>query len=208
MTSEKQWCYLYTLVARCRVTGKGKSLVWMITNSESQYPVTCWLQWLKHVHGYQPSKVMIDNSDAEIAAVNMAYNVPSIASDSQQSIVFNNNVKILICHWHLLKAWKKAILTKVTAINPRGKTMEEKKRKRDEALTLTINLINAEDEVAFDLSFEEFELWATENSDEWETPVFFDYFQREYYSKREKWSRCWREVCALSINPQHFLQKQ
>jgi hypothetical protein len=194
MTSDKQWCYLYTLVARCRLTGKGKPLVWMITNSESQYPVTFWLQWLKATHGFQPKKVMIDNSDAEIAAINMAYNLPTGSIDENQSIIFNNNVKILICHWHLLKAWKKAILTKVTAVNPRGKTMQEKKQKRDEALELVVNLMNAQDEITFELQFEELELWAMENSDEWETLSFFDYFQREYYDKREKWCRCWRDV--------------
>ncbi|KAI7850139.1 hypothetical protein BDC45DRAFT_519087 [Circinella umbellata] len=32
-------CYLYTLVARCRITGKGKPLTWMITNSQAQYPI-------------------------------------------------------------------------------------------------------------------------------------------------------------------------
>jgi hypothetical protein len=187
MTSTKQWCYLYTPVSRCRVTGKGKPLVWMITNSESQYPVTFWLRWLKDIHGYQPSKVMINNSDAEIAAINMAYNMPDTTRDDQQGIVFNNNVKIMICHWHLLKAWKKAILTKVTPVNPREKTMEEKKNKREEALQLVTRLMNAEDEISFDLAFEELELWATENSDEWETPVFFDYFERESLMRLQVW---------------------
>jgi hypothetical protein len=70
-------------------------------------------------------------------------------------------------------------LTKVTPVNPREKTMEEKKNKREEALQLVTRLINAEDEISFDLAFEELELCATENSDEWETPVFFDH--------RESW---------------------
>jgi hypothetical protein len=58
------------------VTGKGKPVAWMITNSESQYPIRFWLQWLKDAHGYQPSKVMIDNSNTEIAAINKAFNTP------------------------------------------------------------------------------------------------------------------------------------
>jgi hypothetical protein len=194
MTSDKKWCYLYTLVARCRVTGKGKPLVWMITNSGSQFPVRHWLQWLKDVHGYQPSKIMIDNSDTEIKAINMTYNVPSTASDREEYIVFNTNVKILICHWHILKAWKKAILTKVTAVNPREKSMEEKKRMRDQALELVVGLMNAEDEIVFDLLWEELELWSIENRDEWDTMLFFEYMEKEYYDKRRQWSRCWREV--------------
>jgi hypothetical protein len=172
----------------------------MITNSGSQFPIRRWLQWLKEVHGYQPSQVMIDSSDTEIKAINMVYNMPSIVSDREEYIVFNNNVQIFICHWHILKAWKKAILTKVTAVNPREKTMEEKKRMRDQALELVVNLMNAGEETTFDLLWEEFELWSMDNSDEWDTPVFFDYIEKEYYSKRKQWCHCWRKVYYLTTN--------
>jgi hypothetical protein len=73
---------------------------------------------LRTTDGFPPKKVMIDNSDAEIGAINMAYNLTTGFSNENQNIVFNCNVKILICHWHLLKAWKRVILTKVTAVNP------------------------------------------------------------------------------------------
>ncbi|KAI7851458.1 hypothetical protein BDC45DRAFT_467240, partial [Circinella umbellata] len=66
----KHDCYLYTLVARCTTTGKGKPLGWMITNSQAQYPILYWLKWLKDEHGYIPSRVMIDDSDTEIIAIN------------------------------------------------------------------------------------------------------------------------------------------
>jgi hypothetical protein len=193
MTSTKQSCYLYTLVARCRVTGKGKPLAWMITNNESQYPIRYWLQWLRDAHGYQPSKVMIDNSDAEIAAINMAYNLTSDSGNNEEP-VFNNTVKIFICHWHLLKAWKKAILVKVSPVIRQSRTMAEKKEMRDEALQLLSNLLNAEDEITFELHWETFELWCRENDAEWDTGSLFLYMEKEYYAKRDNWSRCWREV--------------
>lgn len=69
-----KYCYLYTLVVRCRVTGKGKPVCWMITNSESQYPVRFWVEWLKNQFDFIPAKIMIDNSDTEIAAINHTYN--------------------------------------------------------------------------------------------------------------------------------------
>lgn len=194
MTSSKNWCYLYTLVCRCRVTGKGKPVAWMITNSESQYPIRFWLQWLKDAHGYQPSKVMIDNSNTEIAAINKAFNIPPEANGDDDSIIYNNNVKILICHWHLLKAWKKAILSKVVSSNPRSTSMGEKKEMRDKALQVLVSLVNAEDEITFDLQWEELELWCIENNDEWGTLCLFDYICSKYYEKRDKWSRCWRDV--------------
>jgi hypothetical protein len=51
-----------------------------------------------------PIGLQIKYNDAEIAVINMAYNMPDTTRDDQQGIVFNNNVKIMICHWHLLKA--------------------------------------------------------------------------------------------------------
>jgi hypothetical protein len=65
---------------------------------------------------------------------------------------------------------------------------------RDQALELVVGLMNAEDEIVFDLLWEELELWSIENRDEWDTMLFFEYMEKEYYDKRRQWSRCWREV--------------
>ena len=45
----------------------------MITNSQAQYPILYWIKWLKDEHGYIPSRVMINDSDTEIIAINKAY---------------------------------------------------------------------------------------------------------------------------------------
>ncbi|CEP11836.1 hypothetical protein [Parasitella parasitica] len=94
-------------ISRCNVTGKGKPLAWMVTNSEAQYPVCFWLEWLKDQFGYSPSMVMIDNSDTEFAAINLVY------KNTDEVDVFNTNFKILLFHWHIMKAWKTKILTKL-----------------------------------------------------------------------------------------------
>ncbi|CEP19751.1 hypothetical protein [Parasitella parasitica] len=47
---------------------------------------------------FSPSMIMIDNSDIEIAAINLAYN------KTDEADVFNTNVKIMLCHWHIMKA--------------------------------------------------------------------------------------------------------
>ena len=188
----KHDCYLYTLVARCTTTGKGKPLGWMITNSQAQYPILYWLKWLKDEHGYIPSRVMIDDSDTEIIAINKAYNY---VNDDPSTNIFIDKVKILICHWHVLRAWKKNILTKLTAktSNPQ-KTLREKKAMRKHALSLMMNMMRAETPLDFDLEHEKFETWCIDADDEWDSNRLYLYFEREFLSKREKWSQAWRTV--------------
>ena len=183
-------CYLYTIVARCRTTGKGKPLAWMITNSQAQYPILFWLKWSKDEHGFVPERVMIDDSDTEIIAINKAYN-----SVNDETSTFTNTVMILICQWHILKAWKKNILTKLLAkpCTP-SKTISEKKRMREDALSLMMSMMAAQSPNDFDLMHEEFELWCVDNDDEWESAALYVYFENEHYGKREKWSAAWRTV--------------
>ncbi|KAI7858079.1 hypothetical protein BDC45DRAFT_477841 [Circinella umbellata] len=82
----------------------------MITNSQAQYPILYWLKWLKDEHGYIPSRVMIDAFDTEIIAITKVYNY---VHDDPSTNIFIDKVKILICHWHVFRAWKKNILTKL-----------------------------------------------------------------------------------------------
>ncbi|KAG2227753.1 hypothetical protein INT45_004795, partial [Circinella minor] len=136
---------------------RANPLTWMITNSQAQYPILYWLQWLKDEHGYVPSRVMIDDSDTEIAAINKAYNT---VNDDVSSGTYTDNVKILICHWHVLRAWKKNILTKLTAKpSTPSKTLKEKREMREVALSLMMNMMRAETPVDFDLEHEKFETW-------------------------------------------------
>ncbi|KAI8342843.1 hypothetical protein BC941DRAFT_413998 [Chlamydoabsidia padenii] len=54
----------------------------MVINHASSY------SWLRQDHGYTPCQVMIDSSDAEIAGIKTA---------------FDDDTKIVICQWHILK---------------------------------------------------------------------------------------------------------
>ncbi|KAG2220710.1 hypothetical protein INT45_012574 [Circinella minor] len=165
-------CYLYTLVARCRITGKGKPLTWMITNSQAQYPILYWLQWLKDEHGYVPSRVMIDDSNTEIAAINKAYNT---VNDDVSSGTYTDN---------------KNILTKLTAKpSTPSKTLKETREMRETALSLMMNMMRAETPVDFDLEHEKFETWCIDVDEEWDGPELYQYFEREFLRRREKWSQ-------------------
>lgn len=47
---------------------------------------------------WQPSAILTDACDAEIAAVGHA---------------FNRNVLVFLCHWHVQRSWKKQLYLKV-----------------------------------------------------------------------------------------------
>ncbi|KAI7858894.1 hypothetical protein BDC45DRAFT_286117 [Circinella umbellata] len=107
---------------------------------------------------------MIDDSDTEIIAINKAYNY---VNDDPSTNIFIDKVKILICHWHVLRAWKKNILTKLIAktSNP-PKTLREKKAMREHALSLMMNMMRAETPLDFDLEHEKFDTWCIDADDE------------------------------------------
>lgn len=232
-----KFCYLYTIVARCKITGKGKPLVWMLTNSESQYPIRYWLEWLKNTHGYKPKSVMIDNSNTEIAAVNNTYNqiitsnvsededadpnAGVITNDSdieddsdsdndsdsdvdintEEDTTFNGNVKIYLCNWHIMKAWKANILSKlIPKTTQPKKTVKERKAKRDEALEMLTNLMSAPTKTDFNLRWCDFKMWASENEGEWESVELFRYMKDSYYHKKRKWSMAYRKVSLIYCN--------
>ncbi|KAI7859876.1 hypothetical protein BDC45DRAFT_563909 [Circinella umbellata] len=65
---------------------------------------------------------------------------------------------ILICHWHVLRAWKKNILIKLIAkTSNQPKTLKEKKAMLEHALSLMMNMMRAETVLHFDLKHENFE---------------------------------------------------
>ena len=70
----------------------------MLTNSGSQYPVELWLKWIGGEMRFQPQTIMIDNSDTEMAGIRSAY---------------GESVQVLICHWHIKRAWSKNLAKKV-----------------------------------------------------------------------------------------------
>lgn len=90
---KEEKAFLYTLVVKNLVTGKGVPAAFMISPGESQWPVSDWLSWLvKPVAsgglGYKGKRWMIDCSDAEAAAIRNT--VPG--------------AEIIVCMWHVYKA--------------------------------------------------------------------------------------------------------
>ncbi|KAI9253499.1 hypothetical protein BDA99DRAFT_540749 [Phascolomyces articulosus] len=125
-------------------------------------------------------------ADTEIVAINKGYNT---VNDDISPNTYTDNVKILICHWHIIKAWKKNILFKLTtkSSNP-SKILREKREMREKALSLKMNMMKAELTANFDLEHERFETWCVDIDEEWDGPQLYLYFEREFFPKREKWS--------------------
>ena len=85
--------YLFTIVVRSDITNKGVPVCFFITDAEKQTVLVEWLKWIITVVGdLSVKKIMIDCSATEISALKE---------------VFQNNVSILLCHWHIKRAWEK-----------------------------------------------------------------------------------------------------
>ncbi|GAA5950286.1 hypothetical protein JCM10213_003867 [Rhodosporidiobolus nylandii] len=88
--------FLYTLVAKHGPTGKGIPVCFMLTPSETQYPVTAWLRWLSdELPTFRPRFIMADCSATEAAAVR-----EWLAHEDDERA----KPHLLWCHYHLFKA--------------------------------------------------------------------------------------------------------
>lgn len=99
MNNPNQHCYLYTIVVRSTVTNKGVPVCFMLTSNEIIPNLVKWLQWIKENNNLNVNRIMIDWSTTEIAAIRH---------------VFNDQVAILLCHWHIKRAWEAHIKTDVS----------------------------------------------------------------------------------------------
>lgn len=89
-------CYLYTIVVRNKITNKGVPVCFLITNREVTPILAKWLNWIKKNTNVNPQRIVIDCSTTEIEALRQA---------------FSGQVDILLCHWHIKRAWEKHLKT-------------------------------------------------------------------------------------------------
>jgi len=81
------------------MTNKGVPVCFFITNREVSTVIAEWLNWVKENVAVRPRRIMIDCSAAEIEAIRQA---------------FQGEVSVLLCHWHIKRAWEKHIKTDVS----------------------------------------------------------------------------------------------
>ena len=75
------------------------NLIFIYLPERSRYPLQYWLHWLKQEVSFRPSTVMIDDGDAEINALRA---------------LFSLGTQVLICQWHVARAWQRNIRNKVS----------------------------------------------------------------------------------------------
>ncbi|KAI9309930.1 hypothetical protein BX666DRAFT_2015029 [Dichotomocladium elegans] len=133
---------------------------------------------------------MIDNSDTEILAIRT---------------VFNDGCQILLCFWHILRAWRKNIRSKVMPHIGIQKTMQEKRQHRDDALQYLAGMMYADTEEDYNMIYDEMIMWAEHHQQEWDVDDFIAYFDSYYAEKKEKWSRVWRRG-NYNIDTNNFIE--
>lgn len=167
------------MVVRSSVTGKGAAVCWMITNSSTHHPVKAWLNWLKDELDFTAGAIMIDNSDIEIRAIRDSY---------------GEDANIYLCHWHILRAWRKNLVYKVRPQHGNKASAEEVREHRQKALSLMIAIMNAPTVAEYNTAYRRFSKWAYDNQDKWDAGDLVVYFDNEYAPKKKEWSRVYRKV--------------
>lgn len=92
---------MYTVVVRSPITNKGLPVCFFVTDREIIPTLEQWLTWLKTNFALKLKTIMIDCSATEVTAIKN---------------VFNNDVQVLLCHWHIKRAWETNIKQKVKII--------------------------------------------------------------------------------------------
>ncbi|OAD75670.1 hypothetical protein PHYBLDRAFT_64576 [Phycomyces blakesleeanus NRRL 1555(-)] len=84
-------CFLFTIVMQNPITNKGLSVCFFITDHEYTSTLNQWLTWVKNTFTLKVKRIMIDCSPIEIGAIEE---------------VFGNSINILLCYWHIKRAWE------------------------------------------------------------------------------------------------------
>jgi hypothetical protein len=81
------------------VTRRGVPVCFFITSKEVVPVLAEWLNWVKNNTNNNVKRFMIDCSATEIAAIRQ---------------VFGSDANILLCHWHIKRAWDDKLRTTVS----------------------------------------------------------------------------------------------
>jgi hypothetical protein len=126
---------------------------------------------------------MIDNSDAEMAGIKDAY---------------GENVKVVLCHWHILKAWRQRVVKEVRVVSRvGGPSAVERKAYRDGVMVQMIAMMQAQTEASFEDAYADFNDANSTPDDVWDSTGLIVYFDKYYLGKKENWSMAWRQVSRL-----------
>ncbi|KAJ8651299.1 hypothetical protein O0I10_013212, partial [Lichtheimia ornata] len=121
---------------------------------------------------------MIDNSDTEIKAIKASY---------------GDDAKIFLCHWHILRAWRKNVVYKVRPEAGNKANQDQVKEHRKVALDHMIAIMDARTVAEYNDSLRKFKTWAWNNREKWDSGELVTYFEEEYIPKKKTWCRAYRK---------------
>ena len=168
----------FIIVTRNDTINKGCPTTFMITNSETSQTVSKWPDWLKKEVGFTPRTIMIDCSPVEINAI---------------PVVFQESVRIFLCHWHIKRAWDKKIKKTVKS----STSTTESKALGSEAHSDLNKLMHCEDQDGFEVLWTEFAVKWRDNKGCIE---FYAYMLSRWYAKKELWCKAWRSSWSFHTN--------
>ena len=137
-----------------------------ITDVEKQPILVQWLKWLLYVPGPLPvEKIMIDCSQTKIAALRE---------------VFGESISILLCHWHIKRAWENQLKTDVKVV---GSTMESVQARASIRSMLNC-LMYASEEDEYDSMFASFQ----------------EKYHKNWHNRRQLWAHPWQKEAIFHTN--------
>ncbi|KAL9934894.1 hypothetical protein V8E36_005970 [Tilletia maclaganii] len=162
----------------------------MITPSETQTPLALFLSWLLALVP-APHDIVIDCSITEMAAIKTAYAAQPRCP------------RVLLCQWHVLRAWEDNIRTKVRLSGVDDESDEIGRATQKIGRELLRQLAYADTET----SFEE-QLSTLRATFAQQFPVFVAYFEREWIVKRPPllWAKAYRPHAHLAIDTNNYIE--
>ncbi|SAL95413.1 hypothetical protein [Absidia glauca] len=168
-------CYLFSIVVVNPVTRRGVPVCFFVTNMEAIPVLKEWLLWVAANNNLSVKRVMIDCSAAETAAIKE---------------VFGSTVDILLCHWHIKRAWETHLKRDVKVANASDATKQLRNRVR----ASINNLMYCTSSEEFDNKWQEFKDQYVQCS------VFVAYMTSQWIPKKTLWVKAWRLDATFQTN--------
>ncbi|UZJ54297.1 hypothetical protein CBS101457_003617 [Exobasidium rhododendri] len=169
--------YLYTLVARSKITGRGCPAAFFLTPDAGQTPLEAFLKSLP----IKPDFFMIDCSHAEAGAI----------------MAVHPRAKIMYCNWHVLKAVRGRAKTIIQHANAR-----ERNTLIQEAFNDFRAIMQLEDTSLYFAAYQNF----TKKWTNLQQPAWAIYFARTWNPFRSRWIKAWRLDFHDGIDTNNYIE--
>ena len=152
--------------------GEGYPVAWCLTSREDQQLVSLFFEIIKNKIGMvTPQWIMTDDAD-------QFYN--------SWKTVFSEDPQKLLCTWHVDRAWRGALLSKIVDKDLQCQVYHSLRTVAEEP-----------DERLFNQMLTNLEQQLQENAD---TRCFSNYLNSYYTPRKEQWAMCYRKKAGINTN--------